>query len=74
MIDNEELQFRKDALAEAQKIVDPVVAKFPPEEYRVTHSPAVVFSVPAGSTVTPVETVLRLYMDIGEWLLKEHKD
>lgn len=74
MITKEEMELRSVALQEAREIVAPIIEDFKPEPYRVTHSPAIMLSTPAGTTVTPAETVARLYMDVAEWLLKEHRD
>jgi AmiR/NasT family two-component response regulator len=67
----ERMAIRQTALDAAKAVVDPAVERFPPEEYRVTHAPAVVFSQAAGTTVTPVETVLNQYMAVADWLLED---
>ena len=69
MTDKETLAIRQEALTMAKTFVQPIFESHPPEAYRTTIGPSVVFAVPAGTTVTPAEQVVDLTISIADWLL-----
>ncbi len=69
MIDQETLDIRKEAFTHALTIVTPILESYPPEAYRITTGPSLIFSVPAGNTVTPAEQVISSILNVADWLL-----
>lgn len=74
MIETTEIGQRIAALEKAREFVTPIVEDFKPEAYESITMPSAVFTIAPRTTTTPAEQVARLYMDIAEWILKEHRD
>ncbi len=71
MIDQETLVERVIALNKAQPFVQSICKAYPPEAYRIISGPTAIFSVPAGTTMTPAEQVVSMTMAVADWLLEE---
>ena len=72
-IDAEKMAARQHALASAKMFMDPIFESYPLEAYKTVHAPAVVFSVPPGSTMTPADQAVDLILQIADWLLDERE-
>lgn len=71
MTDSENLATRQAAFTIAQKIIEPLLESYPPTEYRMTTGPAVFLSVPASTTMTPLDQIVNATMSVADWLLYE---
>ncbi len=70
MITPEVLATRKIALDVAQSFVQHICSTHPPEAYRMTTGPTAIFSIPAGTTMTPAEQVVSMSISVADWLLE----
>ncbi len=70
MIDQETIAERVIALNMAQPFVQSICKAYSPEAYRITSGPTAIFSVPAGTTMTPAEQVVNMTMSVADWLLE----
>lgn len=66
-----QVAIRAETLNAAKRFIDPIVEKFPPEDYRVTTGPGQIYTQAPGTTMTAAETVLELCFRAADWLLDD---